>query len=776
MNTSKYITIIISCIIFPYIQTNAQTIKGKVVDSANKSIAYANIALLNKDSTFISGASTDSIGIFHITWAKDTKWIRVSCIGYNEYTLGVSQYKEYVGVITLSENSYVLQGVTIKRLRNPININEGVFSVKVAGGVLSKETDIMEILRKIPGLTVKDGKLTTLSGGTSIVYVNGRKLTDDSELKNIDIKNIKTIELDSNPNSKYDASADAVVKIITKSRLEGWSVEVDAGIKQNHRLGNDEGININYNHGGLNVFSSLGYGDYRKKTNQNISTNIITNDTVWNHKTNLYSSYSSTKDYDYSAGLDYNISNKQSIGLLYDGYHENMKDISPETTQTTANSNFYSMITGNSHLVNNSDNNHVNAYYSNEFNDKLSMDIYADYMHINSKRDQTTTEYVNNADNPSLTVSRNKSRYNMYAANPNFKYDVSGNSVNLGLEYSRVDGKNKLDYENTQMNGSNSKTEEVKYAGYLSYSYTHNNIQLQAGLRYEGVHSKFNDLIDASDDINRNYSNWFPSFSISYKSGEVSQSISYRSSINRPDFGKLNNYSYYINRFQYQEGNPNLQPEISNALQYNVMYKFMFLSLRYKYNKNFIGNYFYTLPSDSATYIGTWKNFNKQQQLHVIFNAQKRWNIYEPSITAMFMKNIITVPVLNGNERIDQPTWYVDINNYLHFPNDFLVDLEYNYTSKGTIQYFIFKPKHIFNMSVKRSFMKDNLSVNLSIKDIFRKDIDRYIGNIDNILFSQREDEDRRNISISIVWKFNNYKDNYRGDNAAKDVINRLQK
>ena len=46
--------------------------------------------------------------------------------------------------------------------------------------------------------------------------------------------------------------------------------------------------------------------------------------------------------------------------------------------------------------------------------------------------------------------------------------------------------------------------------------------------------------------------------------------------------------------------------------------------------------------------------------------------------------------------------------------------------------------------------------------------------NINNIYFWQNEDQDQRHVSLSVVYRFNNYSKKYKGQSAADDVLNRL--
>ena len=49
----------IICLIGMAVSMNAQTLSGKLVDEKNAPLAYANVVLLQADSTFVSGTISD---------------------------------------------------------------------------------------------------------------------------------------------------------------------------------------------------------------------------------------------------------------------------------------------------------------------------------------------------------------------------------------------------------------------------------------------------------------------------------------------------------------------------------------------------------------------------------------------------------------------------------------------------------------------------------------------------------------------------------------------
>ena len=70
---------------------NAQTLKGKVIDEKNASLAYANVVLQTVDSIYVAGTTTDMEGRFELALHEKAKLINISFVEYS--TITKSKYK-----------------------------------------------------------------------------------------------------------------------------------------------------------------------------------------------------------------------------------------------------------------------------------------------------------------------------------------------------------------------------------------------------------------------------------------------------------------------------------------------------------------------------------------------------------------------------------------------------------------------------------------------------------------------------------------------------------
>lgn len=102
------------------------------------------------------------------------------------------------------------------------------------------------------------------------------------------------------------------------------------------------------------------------------------------------------------------------------------------------------------------------------------------------------------------------------------------------------------------------------------------------------------------------------------------------------------------------------------------------------------------------------------------------------------------------------------------------MNMEYIYQSKGTSQWFTFQEQHNLNVNISKTFLGDKLQVKLAGEHLLNHRMSLYDGRINNIYFWQDEDQDQRKISLSLVYRFNNYSKKYKGQSAADDVLKRL--
>jgi hypothetical protein len=201
-------------------QQSAAKMMGRIVDTHRQPVGFANVALLNvNDSTFITGGVTNENGQFVIPCEARKAIVKVSCVGYQ------TAYHTYdtgkVGTIALKEATMNLQKVVVKGHRKIYKTDGTKLIVDVQKSVLSDLGNADDVVAQLPTVSGSDGRYTVFGRGNAEVYIDNRKMRDNSELSRLSSKDISTIEVISNPGVEYDADTHAVIKINLKHKVDG---------------------------------------------------------------------------------------------------------------------------------------------------------------------------------------------------------------------------------------------------------------------------------------------------------------------------------------------------------------------------------------------------------------------------------------------------------------------------------------------------------------------------------------------------------------------------
>jgi hypothetical protein len=180
----------------------------------------------------------------------------------------------------------------------PVFVRKGNdLTVNVSSTLLSSVGTANDVIKHIPGVSIKDDIISVFSKGTPLIYINNRKLYDLSELHRLQSSDITTVRLITNPGSKYDAEGRAVLLIKTKrSEEDGWAVQVSEQLTQGNHFGDEENIGLSYNNNGFSLFSSYDRQSYKHDRNPR-ATYTVYGDTLWKQFIDLPQTYHGQDNY-----------------------------------------------------------------------------------------------------------------------------------------------------------------------------------------------------------------------------------------------------------------------------------------------------------------------------------------------------------------------------------------------------------------------------------------------------------------------------------------------
>ena len=315
----KVIFIILSMLL-PVV-TYAQSITGKLIDTQNQPVPFANIITLAADSAFIAGTVSNDDGSFEVTANPNAALLKVSYIGYQEVILPIEN-KSDMGIIRLQEESTLLGEVVVKGTIPVTRIKGDAMVTTIENSVLADVGSAKDVLSKVPGLVLKKGEMSdafeVLGKGAPLIYINGREVRNQSELEQLNSDEIKNVELITNPGARYDASVKAVVRIQTVKRQgDGFGFDLRSSYIQSENTDLIEQLNFNYRHNNFDLFGTVNYNRFRSEMNTDISEERKVSSDLWN-QTDHYDTRSANDNIEAVLGMNYMINENHSIGVRYD--------------------------------------------------------------------------------------------------------------------------------------------------------------------------------------------------------------------------------------------------------------------------------------------------------------------------------------------------------------------------------------------------------------------------------------------------------------------------
>lgn len=475
----------------------AQTITGQVMDEGHNPVEYANVLLLNaKDSTFVTGCITNEEGKFNLENAEQKgTLLKLSCIGYEDLYLTISETTADVGILTFKTKSTMLNNVIVTASKPLFKQKNGSMITEIAGSILSQVHEMSDLVSQLPGIVkTANGGFQVFGLGTPVIYINNRKIQSQTELEQLVPKDIKSVELISNPGAKYDAEGKAVLKIVTLKREDGLNLQVGGKYKQNDQSSYGSDMKLGYKHKGLSLSASYSYDNTRNKSLLPQTKEIFLGD-----NTHRYAQDQTAKghlsNHDWQLGVDYEINDNNNIGIEWNASDNTDKErrnsildyfLNKESVQNTDILNNYK---------NRTKYNHLNIFHNGQWSSRFSTEFNLDYANNKNNYHQETDETTVGI--PEKTVSNGNNALNIYAGKLAFDYKLNEKiGLSWGFEYNHINGNGFLicDSENTPP--SDYKNVENKYAGYAEIAANIGAVMINGGIRYEDIVFDYTNHID----------------------------------------------------------------------------------------------------------------------------------------------------------------------------------------------------------------------------------------------------------------------------------------
>ena len=450
-----------------------------------------------------------------------------------------------------------LAAVTIKGTRSQFRQKNGGIVARISGTSLEKEPTATEVLAKLPGMFKnKDGKPQAFIGGSPEIYINDRKVQDYSVVENLPVTQIKEVKVIHHPGAEYGNNVGCVLLITTKKNLQGLAIVENSGFLFDSFVSNNHDLDLTYTHGKMTYYGKLGYANWQGIwKEQDIATNYVSGSQAGDNATTYIASatldckHSYNDHFYWSAGADLALTEKQTIGVKYDGYNIHQPMPFKMTSYAMTNDHVDDNVTGNNKFFYYDWQHHVNAFYQGKYGEKWKLNFFGDFVKLHTEQAQFVDEISERgaakgkgaATSPSALVApsvllapssfpsvsllasvpsdsiawslasssplqeaRNKftllpqSDGTIWGAKARANYTINDKQTwMMGAEYNYVKSESRTDYTPADKGTStHSITKENHAAVFAEYSLDFKPFSLRVGLRYEHVDSRLNYLKD----------------------------------------------------------------------------------------------------------------------------------------------------------------------------------------------------------------------------------------------------------------------------------------
>ena len=639
-----------------------------------------------------------------------------------------------LGTLLIKENATMLKGVEIVAQKPLVKMDVDKMSYNVAEDEDAKSNTVLDMLRKVPMVTVDGQDNITVNGSSSFkVYVDGMpnvmfNSNPSMVFKSMPATAVKSIEVVTNPGAKYDAEgAGGVLNIIMNKQnpqaaqsMNGYNGTVRASggnksISGGAFISGQQG-KLSYSANVMTTYSKPGTTDTEMEITQNNPNGTSQLMTSSNKVTIPFTMGNLT--------LGYQIDSVSALNVTASINSLNIKSNSNSTTTMGGGSYGKGFSYGSSTDMRNSRTSFSGSIdYQRFFNKEHTQSLALTYQ-LNYSPSTVKSDNIFNTTSSIIDLTNRYSENKEKTTDHTFQIDytmpiATGQTLSFGTKLQLRNATSDAKY---YKKGVYDPTSSMDYeyknsilAGYGEYAGNFGKIGAKAGLRYEQTWQNVEYHLGNGDDFKKNYGSLVPSASLQYTIGQGSNlGLTYNMRISRPGITYLNPYVDKTNPTTRTYGNTDLDVEKNHnlALVYNMFTPKLMLNLNLHHNftDNAIEQYsFYDAQNLLNT---TYGNIVRRHQTGL--NGYVNW--LAAKNTRLFLNGALNYTDLRSNTLSQSNSgWSANamIGLQQTLPADFKLSVyamtsTKNYTLQGWSGGF-----NLITANISKSLLKDKLNLSL---------------------------------------------------------------
>ncbi|WP_264558533.1 TonB-dependent receptor domain-containing protein [Flavobacterium sp. N2270] len=781
------------------------TISGTILEKGtNIPLEYATVVLQNaKKPEILTGGITDIDGKFSFEVNAGEYNVRYEFISFK--TVSVKNKKitsdTNLGTVFLEEDIAQLNDVVVVAERSTVEIKLDKRVYNVGKDMTVKGGTVSDVLDNVPSVTVDPDGTIALRGNENVrILIDGKPsglagINIADALKLLPADAVEKVEVITNPSARYDAegSGGIINIVLRKGKAQGINGSVVLSVSDPESYG--ASTNLNYRSDNFNLFSNFGY-NYR-----NSPGNSLTDSEYFNN------------DGTTSAFINERRTNER----LNEGYNANF-GIDLFLNKSTTWTNSLTFTEGRSKNPDdvyfyNYDNTFTPTFVRNRFNDERGNDFSFEYatnftknfkkedhkltvdIAISQNRDNESSIITDQivGDNSSLftetTLNNQKQQRNLFQADYVLPIGENGR---FEAGYRGSFQKNLTVFEiepNTAYSNTLEYNEDIN-ALYAQYGNKINKFSYFLGMRFEDSNIDVNSLT-ANDYNNKKYNNFFPSATINYEISESnSLSLSYSKRINRPRGRFLNPFSSYSSNINIFQGNPDLDPSYTNAIDLGYLKRWSKLTLNSSVYVNITDQSFEFIKKESglevdgipvilSTPINLSKEYRAGFEFNVNYSPYKWWKL-NGNLNVFRVENDGDYSYTDylGNNVVQNfdnvaTTWFTRASSKITLPYEIDWQTNVTYRAPQTTAQGKRLDMTSVNLAFSKDILKDKGSISLNVSDLFNTRKRRFNSELDAVNSYTEFQWRQRQITLAFTYRFNkkkNERENQKREDAGGDA------
>ena len=743
-------------------------LSGNVENTESTPMIYANVLLLKiADSTVLKGTSTDEKGKFNLDGVTKGKYLLVASYIKNtsEYVLIDVAADTKAGTLVIDETAESLEEVVVTYQKPKLERKVDRLVFNVANTALSDGT-IWDLLKHTPSVSDIQGVLTVKGSSDITVMINSRKVNlPKSDIINLlsgaSASNVESIEVITNPPSKYSAEGGMLIDIkMSKNLIAGYNGAIfnqyRQGVFAKHTLGTDHYLK------GKKTGFSVNYSFNKDKwlTRYTDITNFAENGSISSIWTADQDRVLRRNRHNLSAFFDYQVDENNALNF------STINTFNPRVDRLDDSRTVIDDISGNElssfNTTNFSDQKQMNTSFYGDWIRKLKkkgseFSVSSHYTFYDSDRGQDLqTDFLDlngdlTGENDFNTFSKQK--INLYSLQADYSSSVGKSSrFETGVRYAGILSRNTIAQEGFDRNqpGINPTEagtfdyDESIYAAYVSFNGKWNDLRFRSGLRAEQTETM--GKLDINPTAKENsYFEFFPSLSLQYVQGEKHEySFRYYRRITRPRYNDINPFQYFESNNIVSEGNPDLQPNITTQF-----------TMGYTYDSTYTLEFFYASNENRLSRL-VFQDNNANVTRYISSNLEGSYNYgfdfnFDKDITNFWNSNILATYLfrkdefndLNSGQLVENSIGSLILHTYQSFTllddRSLFIDISFLYRSPRINGNNRFDGLSKLGLTFRKNIWNKKASLSLGVGDIFNK------GN----LFSTRQFLDQNNSTFT---------------------------